>query len=232
RTALGTGRPAGGAQSGHAPAGLQTAKEKCMKFVYHVDDEPASVLIDGRLLTIPPNELFEVPEIRGTDCNNNGNFEYIIPDHAVLNRLLEHAWYHGLVEVPVIRTPSGVTTDVEAAKRQARDKLNAAHDRILTRYVSDQQERVTQHGKSAIAPGGRVLQIIEKRGIDLKRDFNIDPPGFVVEKTANRDAEIASLREENARTQKQLQELLERLNDGKTTPKARNESGQFAAKTG
>src|SRR2546430_2791888 len=126
-----------------------------MKFVYHVNGESAILMIDGRLLTIPPNEIFEVPEIRGTDCNNNGNFEYIIPDHQVLQRILEHGWYHGLVEVPVIRTKNSFTADTDAAKRLAGDALQLAEDKILTRYVTDQQERTTKEGKPAIAPGGR-----------------------------------------------------------------------------
>src|ERR1051326_7713032 len=108
-----------------------------MRFVFHVDDEPASVMIDGRLLTIPPNEPFEVPELRGTDINNNGPHEYIIPDHQVMAKILDHAWYHGVIEVPVIRSKQGISADMSKAVTMATDALVIAEDKILTRYIAD-----------------------------------------------------------------------------------------------
>jgi len=171
-----------------------------MIFLYHVDDENAEAVIDGRLFVIPPNDLFEVPEIRGTDTNNNGPQEYIIPDRIVAQKLLEHCWYHGVVQVPMIKTKGGVSSDIESAKRAAREALNNAHDMMLTRYVQDQQERVTRENKPAIAPGGRLTNIIERRGIDLKKEFNIDPPGWKSDKIRDRDAEFAAM-------QKKIDEL-------------------------
>src|SRR6266478_5949752 len=118
-----------------------------MIFVLHVDDEPAQAMIDGRLLIIPPNELFEVPEIRGMDCNNNGPVEYLIPDKLVAQKLIQHCWFHGLVEVPMVRTRGGVTSDIDAARASARTALETAQDSMLTKYVQDQQERVTRDNK-------------------------------------------------------------------------------------
>lgn len=164
-----------------------------MIFLYHVDNENAETVIDGRLFVIPPNDLFEVPEIRGTDTNNNGPQEYIIPDKMVAQKILEHCWYHGVVQVPMIRTKGGVTSDVKAAEREARESLERAHDMMLTRYVQDQQERVTRENKPALAPGGRLTKIIERRGIDLKKEFNIDPPGWRTDKIRDRDAQMDAM---------------------------------------
>jgi hypothetical protein len=180
-----------------------------MIFLYHCDEETAYIRVDGKLLTIPPNELFEVPELRGMDCNNNGNQEYIIPPKMVAEKAMEDGWFHGIVLVPVTKTKTGVTADVEPAKIAARTALEAAEDTSLTKYVNDQQERVTMHNKPAMAPGGRILKIIQKRGIDLKKDFNIDPPGFQVQKGRDRDAEMDAMREQNALLQKQMAEMME-----------------------
>ena len=184
-----------------------------MIFVLHVDGEPAQAMIDGRLLIIPPNELFEVPEIRGMDCNNNGPVEYLIPDKLVAQKLIQHCWFHGLVEVPMVRTKGGVTSDIDAARASARTALETAQDSMLTKYVQDQQERVTRDNKPAIAPSAPLEKIIRKRGIDLKRDFNIDPPAWNIGKSRDRDAEFEALKEAHDKMTKQFDELLARLGD-------------------
>lgn len=183
-----------------------------MKFVYHVNNEPAVMLIDGHLITVNPREVTEVKEIVGMDCNNNGPVEYRIPDHKVLGLMLEHAWYHGLVEVPVIRKGNDFTTDVEGAAERAADALQIAEDKMLTQYVTEQQERVSRHNKSAIAPNGRVLKIINKRGIDIKKEFNIDAPGYTIDKAADRDKQIQEL-------QAQVEKLMAALGESKPSKK-------------
>ena len=179
-----------------------------MIFLLHVDSEAATALVDGRLFVIPPNELFEVPEIRGTDCNNNGPMEYVITDKQVAQKLIAHCWYHGVVEVPMTRTKGGVTSDIETARKVARQALETAEDTILTQYVEAQQERVIRENKPAIPPSAPLIKIIEKRGINLKKEFNIDPPGYNVAQHRDRDAEMDVLR-------KQVEELTALL----TSPK-------------
>lgn len=186
-----------------------------MIFLFHVDDEPAVCRIDNKTIAIPPHELFEVPEIRGTDTNNNGPQEYITPAHQVAKLVIAHCWYNGIVEVPILKTKTGLTADVPAAEALAKKALSKAQDLILTKYVQDQQERVTQYNKPAIAPNGRVKTIIEKRGIDLKKEFNIDPPGYVVEKVQDRDAEMATLRSQNEAMQRQMAQILKQLGEKK-----------------
>lgn len=190
-----------------------------MIFLLHVDEEPAKASIDGRLFVIPPNELFEVPEIRGTDCNNNGPVEYVITDKLVAQKLVQHCWYHGMVEVPMIRTKGGVTSDVDAAKKAARVALELAQDKMLTSYVQEQQERVTRENKPALAPSVPLIKIIERRGINLKRDFNIDPPGWVVENKRDRDAELDTLRQQNEALAQKMNDLLAKLGEGEPAKK-------------
>jgi hypothetical protein len=175
-----------------------------MRFVYHVDDETAHITVDGRMISIPPNEIFEVPELRGNHFNNNGPCEYIITEAKVAEELIRQGWYHGIVDVPIRRSKNGMEADVEAARKLATALLIDSEDKILGQYISDQQERTTVHGKAAIAPIGRVLKIIEARGIDLEKDYNISPPGYGMAKARNRDAEVEELKHQMAELQKAL----------------------------
>jgi hypothetical protein len=175
-----------------------------MRFLYHCDDETAHVTVDGRMISIPPNEIFEVPELRGNHFNNNGPCEYIITEAKVAEELIRQGWYHGIVDVPIKKSKSGMEADVESARKQAAALLNENQDKILAQYISDQQERTTVHGKAAIAPIGRVLKIIEARGIDLEKDYNISPPGYGMAKARDRDAEMEELKRQMAEMQKAL----------------------------
>ena len=177
-----------------------------MIFVLHMDEETAQVRIDGRLFSIPPNELFEVPDITGTDCNNNGPTEYRIPEKQVAAKIIEHCWYHGMVEVPMTRTKGGVTSDIEAARKAARTALELAHDTMLNKYVTDQQERLSIYNKPALAPSTPIMKIIERRGIDLDRDFGIKPPGFDMRGARDRDAEMEELKKQIAELRANMSE--------------------------
>jgi hypothetical protein len=165
-----------------------------MRFVYHVDNETAHLSIDGRLISIPPNELFEVPELRGNHFNNNGPCEYIITEAQMVQHITEQGWYHGIVEVPVRKSKTGMDADVEAARTLAQAALDKSRDQTLADYISEQRERQTVQNLAPLAPMGRVLKIIEARGIDLEKDFNLAPPGYAVHKQKSREAEIEELR--------------------------------------
>ncbi len=83
---------------------------------------------------------------------------------------------------------------------------------FLIFYVNSQQERQVRDNKPAIAPNGRVLTVIQKRGIDLKREFNIDPPGWKAAQIRDRDAEMDAMR-------KQIEELTSLLTSGSSKGK-------------
>lgn len=184
-------------------------REVSSVYVYHCSKTPASAVIDGHLIVIPPNELTEIDEIRGTDVNNNGKFEYLIPVSKVIERLLHHCWHFGLVVVPMTRTVGGVTSDLPAAKKAAALALNAAEDTMLSKYIADQQERVTIQGKAPLAPSEPIVRILEARQLDLNKDFNLKVPGLSIKKANDRDAEIAELQKANEDMKKRMDAMLE-----------------------
>lgn len=197
---------------------VKKVKEVQSTYVFHCSDEDASAVIDGRLIVIPPNELYEVEEIRGTDVNNNGKYEYIIPVHKVIERLLQHCWHFGLVVVPMTRTVGGVTSDLDAAKKMAFDARIAAEDTMLSKYISDQTERVTINGKAPIAPSKPIRRILDARGLDLIKDFNLTVPGETISKAADRDKEMSEMKlrmdkqdKENEELRRGMSQLIEKL---------------------
>lgn len=178
-------------------------------YVYHCAETNASAVIDGHLIVIPPNELFEVEELRGTDVNNNGKYEYVIPVKDVIKHLMHHCWHYGLVVVPMTRTEGGVTSDIKAAQAAAVVARNAAEETMLAKYISDQQERVTIQGKSPLAPSVPIVRILESRGLDLDKDFNLKVPGLSIKKATDRDAEIAELQASNKKLQESMAAMLD-----------------------
>jgi len=175
-----------------------------MRFVYHVDNETAHLTIDGRLISIPPNELFEVPELRGNHFNNNGPCEYVITDAQMVNHIQQQGWWAGIVEVPIRKSKNGMDADLDAARKLAAAALEKSRDQTLADYITEQRERQTIHNQAPIAPVGRVLKIIEARGIDLQKDFNISPPGYAMEKQKSREAELEELKRMVGELQKAL----------------------------
>lgn len=181
-----------------------------MKFLMHVDEENAEVQVDGRSFSIPPNELFEVPEIRGTDCNNNGQHQYISPPEHVAKVILNAAWYHGMIEVPVTRKGFQMEVDIPAARAEADARLREAEHKMLERYVMDQRERALANAPP-LPPSGRLVTIIKRRGIDLKRDFNIDPPGWAMTGIFDRDQRMAELEAQNQKLMEMMAQMAARL---------------------
>lgn len=194
-----------------------------MKLLIHAAEEDATCLIDGHPFVIPPNESFEVPVIVGTDHNNNGPFEYTIPENLVAELIVKHCWHFGMVEIPVIRTKGKLGTkyeyDAEQALLQARDALIKAEEQILANYVKVAQERMGQ-GLPAAPPNGRALMIIEKRKIDLKKQYNITPAGYgtVARAAANQD-EMDTLRQQNADLNEKFNRLMRQLGEPKSDKK-------------
>lgn len=165
-----------------------------MNCLYHCSPETVSVRVDGKLFVLPPNEICEINEVRGTDCNNNGPYEYIIPEKLVAQLIISRKPF--IVEIPMVRTKGGVSSDLAAAQKQAKAALELYEDSQLAKYIEDQQDRVMKHNKSPMAPSAPILAILEKRGLDLKKDFNLEVPGLMIGKVRDRDAEIDSLREQ------------------------------------
>jgi hypothetical protein len=185
-----------------------------MIFLFHVYRDPAQLCIDGKTFIIPPNELFEVTEIRGMDCNNNGHQEYITPPSKVAELIIARGKHFGIIEVPLTRRGTDVQVDIEDARRRAKDLLRSTEDQMLMAYVREQQERA-QANAPVQAPGGRVLEIIQERGLDIKKEFNINPVGWVLGEQAAKDNRMEELERQNAQLQSQMKELLDTVRGSK-----------------
>lgn len=201
-----------------------------MILVIHAGDKPAEFHADGLTISIPPNQVFEVPAIRGTDHNNNGPIEYLTPPEIVRDLMIARLWSYGLVEVPVIRSSGkfGVKYefDEEAGIGMAKDLLIKAEEQIVANYVKVCQDRMSQNLPS-FPPNGRAREVIEKRRIDLKKEYNIVPIGYgTVAAAAAQGEEMAALRAEveasrirNKEMEDKFNRLMAQLGDGETAGK-------------
>lgn len=206
------------------PIASKPGKSSTMCLVIHAAETPAECVIDGRGYIIPPNEIFEVPSITCTDHNNNGPYEYTTPADQVMQTMLRLCWAWGLVEVPVEKKQGkyGVQYGFDEAKahESAKRALIEAEDQIITDYVAVQRARMSAN-LPALAPSGRAALVIEKRRIDLDKEFNIKPIGYnTVAKAAAANEEMAAMHKrqadleaENADMKKKLNQLLKSLGE-------------------
>lgn len=179
-----------------------------MKNLLHVDDETIHDLVEGRLYSFPPNEAVEVE------------------DDFIAGRIEEHLSYRGLTVVQTKRTPQGVTFDIEGAKKLARERLEEQRTKAVLDYVAVQQESRISAGKPALPPTGRVLEIINKRGIDLGKEFNLHPAGWESKAAAaGKDDRFRQLEEQNlklasdnATLKENMEKILKRLDEQAEAP--------------
>lgn len=186
-----------------------------MKLVIHAADEDATCEIQGHVFRIPPRKAFRIGAMFDMDHNNNGPVEAPIPEETVCQRLVERCWYFGLVEVPVLESEGQLGPeyryDIPAALEVAKERLIVAEEQILGNYVKVSQDRMSQQ-LPAMPPNGRAKYIIEKRGIDLKKSFNITPVGYdTVRAASSHDDEIAELRRRNEELRKQFEQVMAAL---------------------
>lgn len=174
-----------------------------MRYLIHVDDEVIHDLVEARLYTFPPNEAVEVE------------------DDFIAGRIEEHLAYRGITVVKQKRTPKGIVFDIESAQAEARERLEAARTKAVLDYVTMQQESRISAGKPALPPTGRVLEIINKRGIDLGKEFNLHPSGWESKAASEgkddrfRQLEDSNLRlaNENAQLKERFETVLRRLEE-------------------
>jgi hypothetical protein len=92
-----------------------------------------------------------------------------VRDDFLARAILDHKGAEGLIEVkPVGFNEMGLPKfDLEAAKREALEKLKAGRTEMVKRYISTQQEYRISAGKPPLPPSPVVARIIEEEGIDL-----------------------------------------------------------------
>lgn len=182
-----------------------------MRLLIHTYHKPAECVIDSRPYSIPPNKVFKVVPLHGSDAGSGGG-EYTIPEEYLAQKIIEQTWHYGMVDVPVIETEGdfGVTFnyDAKAGIAQSREALIRAEEQMLGNYVKQCQERMSQQ-LPAFPPTGRVDDIIKTRGIDLKAAYNIVPIGYgQVAAAADRQAEMDELKRQNAELQEQFKAFM------------------------
>lgn len=182
----------------------------------HASPENAEVCIDGRGYIIPPNKAWRVPEIVCTDHNNNGPYEYRTPSETLAKEIINKCWMYGVVEVPVFEKENefGIQYeyDNKAAHELAKQALIKAEEQIVMNYVVIQRERMSNN-LPAMPPTGRVKYVVDKRKIDLKRDYNIDPIGYgAVAKAAAASEGMETIQRQLDEQKKLNTDLTERFN--------------------
>jgi len=167
--------------------------------VIHAAEKNAEICIEGRGISIPPNEPFEVQAITGTD-HMTSDYQYETSEAAIATEMVSKLWHVGLVEIPVTteKTRNGITYrfDVSKSLNEARARLIKAEEQLLSNYVTQCRELIAEN-KPAQPPGARVTAIIQKYGIDLKVKYGIVPIGFdAVAAGAQKNEEMDAMRKQ------------------------------------
>src|SRR5262249_38764970 len=149
----------------------------------------------------------------------NGPIQYTISSYQVMQDLLKQCWRWGLVQIPVEKKQGryGVKYefDENTAFGLAKKALIEAEEKMITDYVGVQKARQVA-GLAVMPPGGTVATVIERRRIDLDREFNLKPIGYgTVAKAAAASQEtealkqrIADLEAVNAKQMKMFEDMM------------------------
>ncbi len=186
-----------------------------MELVIHAADRNAEICIEGRGISIPPNEPFEVDAITGTD-HMTSDYQYETNAAAVAAEMVSKLWHVGLVRIPVTteKSRNGVTYNFDTAKALAEAKLRLikAEEQMLSAYVTQCRELISEN-KPAQPPGPRISAIIAKYGIDLKAKYGIVPIGYdAVAAGAQKNEEMEELKRQNAEMKRQNAEMADKMN--------------------
>lgn len=166
-----------------------------MIILMHVDTMVVDDLNDNHLYTFPPGEPVEVE------------------NDFIAKRILEHKWYHGMVEVPQIRSKGGVKYDIETASKMAKEKLASADKKMLDEYVKNQMEDRIMRNFPPVPPSGRYKYVIDKYNVDLKQyGINLIGPGQDMDKVptlqTGHTAEMQALINDNRDLKQRLDRIL------------------------
>jgi hypothetical protein len=187
-----------------------------MNLLLHVYSKPVSCVVDGILHTLEPGVPYNMeehlPKEQGT-----GQGSVRAPDSRPVNvpfitkAVIDHLWWAGVVRVPTVRTRFG-TDDVNEeciaeATQLAEAALLEADQQTFNEYRENQIER-GREGRTALVPSGRYLEVIERRGIDIRK-YGINPQGAVtIEEQSAQGMEVAQLRKQLAEQGEQIAQLL------------------------
>jgi len=120
--------------------------------------------------------------------------------------ILDHMGYTGVVRVDVLESDSGTKYDIVKAKAESTDKSKRGDEIMFKGWLTGVITDFVKQNKPVPAPEGTILDIINRRGYDLKK-FGITPIGWG-EKAA--DEEKEALKRQIADLQAQVKLLADR----------------------
>lgn len=126
--------------------------------LYHVDDEIVHDVINSKLYSVPPREPIEFSST------------------FIGRKFMEHKHFHGIVEVKVIRSRTGIEFDLDDAERRATELLHHAEMQGINQYLESQHTDRLEHGKPPVRASGRYAKLIRKHKVNLQ-DYGINPIG-------------------------------------------------------
>ena len=186
-------------------------------FLFQNSDRTAFVLdAEGRTFRIEPNIPWEVKPQISSDCDKGGYpVQNIVPADKVAQQICDDGKFYGIVIIPEIQEGFNTKRDVETARARSTEVRRNAENALVDQYVSHQKQN--QLAVRPVAPPSESIQaILNGRGLDLKRDFGLEPVGYrVSEAAAARDALI----ETQGREIKELKEMLAMLMEDKKAKK-------------
>lgn len=141
---------------------------------YHNSDpsiEFITILLDDKVFRIYPGEPFEV------ESDSNGR-RLDNPDFYAHHIIATFGSIYGIVEVPVVRTRSGITFDVEAAIQLADAALLQNRHRHINLWAADQLTSRVRQNLPVLPPSGFVEESIKILNIDTQKKFGFKPIGW------------------------------------------------------
>lgn len=181
--------------------------------LFHNSKETIRLLdSEGRTYVIPANVAWPVPALQGTDCNGTQAYApFSISAEKMAKFLCDEGVHYGLVVVPETSTPTGIQFNLAKAARRSANARQTAEDGVLQRYIKGAKE--DELAKLPVKPpSASIAAILDARGLDLKRDYGLQPVGYRVgDAAAARDTEMANLRAENETQRKEISEIKEML---------------------
>lgn len=131
------------------------------KVLLHVDTiSQVGDVINGRPIILPANEGIEL-------------------DSFIADAIQTHIGHlYGIVEVNQTKGKTGITWDVDEAAERAGEYLKRCNKATVDFYVRQQMEDRVGAGKPALPPTGHALAVIQKLGINLRKQFGLSPVGW------------------------------------------------------
>src|SRR6185369_1449131 len=185
----------------------------------HPEGNQITHQLDDHWFRIPPNEPFEVDyDSNGRKLDEPGFYK-----HVLLQQL---GPIYGLVEVPMEKTRSGITLDVEGALAASKRQLLLNRHAHINACATEQLQERVRKNMPVLPPTGFVAESIILLNSDIGKTYRFFPVGWEFQATptpspdvdpnllaANNaaDERVAGLEAQVSQLSEQVAQLLEAL---------------------